>query len=38
MTFHKFFAITTFYDLEIDQINIKTTFLYSFINQLNYIE
>lgn len=30
--------ITIFYDLDINEINIKTAFLYNFINQLIYIE
>lgn len=32
MVFCIFFAIAAFYDLEIDQINIKTAFLNSLIN------
>lgn len=38
MTFHVFFIVTTFFDLDIDQINIKTAFFYSLINQLVYME
>lgn len=38
MAFRVFFAITAFFDLDIDQIDVKTTFLYGFINQLVYIE
>lgn len=38
MVFRVFFAIAAFFNLNIDQINIKITFLYSFINQLVYIE
>lgn len=33
-----FFAITGFYDLTIDQIDIKMVFLYKDINQLLYVE
>lgn len=32
MTFQVFFAIATYYNLDINQIDIKTAFLYSFIN------
>lgn len=38
MAFCVFFALVAFYDLDIDQINVKTAFLYGFINQLIYIE
>ena len=38
MAFRVFFAITAFFDLDINQIDIKTAFLYGFINQLVYIE
>lgn len=38
MVFCIFFAIVAFYDLDIKQINIKTAFFYSFINQLVYIK
>lgn len=30
--------ITIFYDLDINKIDIKTAFLYNFINQLIYVE
>lgn len=38
MAFHVFFAVTAFYNLDIDQINVKTTFLYGLIDQLVYVE
>lgn len=38
MAFRVFFAIAMLFDLDIDQINVKTAFLYGFINQLFYIE
>lgn len=38
MAFRVLFVIVTFYDLDIDQIDIKTTFVYGLINQLIYIE
>lgn len=38
MVFYIFFAIAAYYNLNIDQIDIKSTFLYGLINQLIYIE
>lgn len=38
IAFRAFFVIMVFFDLDINQIDIKTAFLYSFINQLVYIE
>lgn len=38
MAFRVLFAITAFFNLDIDQIDIKTAFLYGFINQLVYVE
>lgn len=38
MVFKIFFIITAIFNLNIDQINIKTACLYSFINQINYIK
>lgn len=38
MVFKVLFAIAAFFDHDINQIDIKTIFLYSFINQLVYIE
>lgn len=38
IAFGVFFAIVAFFDLNIDQIDVKTVFLYGFINQLIYIE
>lgn len=38
MTFRVFFAIIAFFNLDIDQINIKTAFLYNLIDQLIYVE
>lgn len=32
------FAIAVFHDLNIDQIDVKTAFLYGLINQLIYVE
>lgn len=32
------FAIVAYYNLDINQIDIKTTFLYSFIDQLVYVQ
>ena len=38
MAFRVLFAIAAFYDLDIDQMDVKTAFLYSLIDQLVYIE
>lgn len=38
MVFKTLFAIAAFYDLNIDQMNIETAFLYDIINELFYIE
>lgn len=38
IAFCVFFAIVAYYDLDIDQIDVKTAFLYSFIDQLIYVE
>lgn len=38
MVFYVLFAIATFFDLDINQIDVKTAFLYGLINQLIYIE
>lgn len=38
VAFKVLFAIAAYYDLDIDQIDIKTAFLYSLINQLVYIQ
>lgn len=38
MVFRVLFAIATFFDLDIDRINVKTTFLYKLIDQLVYVE
>lgn len=38
MVFRIFFAIAAFYNLDIHQIDVKTAFLYSLIDQLIYIE
>ena len=38
MAFKDLFAIVVFYDLEIDQMDVKTAFLYGFIDQLIYVE
>lgn len=36
MAFQVFFAITVFFNLDIEKIDVKTTFLYNFIDQLVY--
>lgn len=38
MAFTMLFAFAAFFDLDINQINIKTAFFYSLIDQLIYIE
>lgn len=38
MTLGVLFATTTFYDLDIDQINVKTALFYGLINQFVYIQ
>ena len=38
MAFRVLFAIAAFLDLDIDQIDVKTVFLYDVINQLVYVE
>ncbi len=38
MAFHVLFAIAEYYDLNIDQMDVKTTFLYCLIDQLMYVE
>ena len=38
MAFRVLFAIATYFDLNIDQMDVKTTFLYGLINQLVYME
>lgn len=38
MAFYFFFAIVAYYDLDIDQMDVKTTFLYGLINYLIYVE
>lgn len=38
MAFRMLFAFAAFFDLNIDQMNVKTAFLYGLINQLIYIE
>ena len=37
MAFRVLFAILVYYNLNIDQLDMKTTFLYGLINQLVYI-
>lgn len=37
MAFRVLFAIAVYYDLDIDQIDIQTAFLYMMIDQLIYI-
>ncbi len=38
MAFRVLFAIAAYYDLDIDQMNVKTTFLYRMIDQLAYVQ
>lgn len=38
IAFRVFFAIAVFYNLDINQIDVKTAFLYSLIDQLVYVE
>lgn len=38
MAFRVLFAIAAFYDLDIDQIDVKTAFLYGLIDQLIYVK
>lgn len=38
MAFRVLFAIAAFYNLDIDQIDVKTAFLYGHIDQLIYVE
>lgn len=38
MAFQVLFAIVAFFDLNIDQIDVKTSFLYGLINQLVYVD
>ena len=38
MVFRVLFAIAVFYNLDIDQMDIKTAFLYGLINKLIYVK
>lgn len=38
LAFRVLFAIAAFYDLDIDQMDVKTAFLYGLIDQLIYVE
>ena len=38
VAFRVFFILAAFFDLDIDQMDIKTAFLYGLIDQLIYIE
>lgn len=38
MAYKVFFAIAAFFYLDIDQMNVKTAFLYRLINQLVYVD
>ncbi len=38
MAFRVLFAIATYYDLDIDQMDVKTAFLYGIIDQLVYVQ
>ena len=37
MAFWVFFAIAVFFNLDIEQMDVKTAFLYGFINQFIYV-
>lgn len=37
MAFRVLFVIAAYYNLDIDQINVKTAFLYGMIDQLVYV-
>ena len=38
MAFRFIFAVAAYYDLDIDQLDVKTAFLYGIIDQLIYVE
>ena len=38
MAFRVLFAIAAYYDLDIDQMDVKTAFLYGIIDQLVYVQ
>lgn len=38
MVFRVLFAIAAYYNLDIDQMDIKTVFLYGFIDKLVYVQ
>ena len=38
MVFRVLFAIAAYYDLDVDQMDVKTAFLYRMINQLVYMQ
>lgn len=38
MAFYIYFVVAEFYDLNIDQMDVKTAFLYGLIDQLIYIK
>lgn len=38
MAFRVLFAIAAYYDLDIDQMDVKTAFLYGLIDQLVYVQ
>lgn len=38
MAFRVLFAIAAFFDLDINQIDVKTAFLYGLIDQLVYVD
>lgn len=38
MAFHIFFAVAIFFDVDINQIDVKIVFLYGLINYLIYVE
>jgi len=37
-TYKTLFALAAHYDLEVDQMNVTTAFLYGFIDQIVYVE
>lgn len=38
MAFRVLFAVAAFFDLDIDQMDVKTAFLYGLIDQLVYVD
>lgn len=38
MAFRVLFTVAAYYNLDIDQINVKTTLLYNLINHIVYVQ